>query len=152
MPDGGHAPELAALLGISQPTLSRMLLRLQARGLVIAEGRARSSRYHWVGGRAGLADLRRRRLHEAIAHRLVKTPQLLQQAEARLAALESANPAGHPYHERWRQLIAGPRPRLLRKMTEDSEDADLLRKESPFTALIRPEERRRIFENLGQVA
>ena len=102
MPEGGRAPELAAFLGISQPTLSRMLRRLQARGLLVAEGRARSTRYHWVGERTGLADLRRRRLHEAIAHRLVKAPHLLQQAEARLDALSSANPAGRPYHDIWK--------------------------------------------------
>jgi len=77
MPDGASAPVLSRLLGISQPTLSRMLGRMQGRGLVLAEGKARSRRYHWVGGRPGLAALRRRRLHEMVAHKLVDQPGLI---------------------------------------------------------------------------
>lgn len=127
MPDGAAAPVLSALLGVSQPTLSRMLSRLQCRGLVLAEGQARSRRYHWIGGRSGLAALRRRRLHEVIAHKLVNQPELLADARHRLASISQANPAGRPYHELWLNLIEGQRHRLLRKMTEDSEDADLLR-------------------------
>jgi len=150
MPDGAAAPVLAALLGVSQPTLSRMLSRLQYRGLVLAEGKARSRRYHWIGGRPGLAALRRRRLHEVIAHKLVNQPELLADARHRLASISQANPAGRPYHEQWQDLMEGPRHRLLRKMTEDSEDADLLRKESPFTALVDVDERREVFRRLNQ--
>jgi len=152
MPDGAAAPVLSALLGVSQPTLSRMLSRLQCRGLVLAEGKARSRRYHWIGGRPGLAALRRRRLHEVIAHKLVNQPELLADARHRLASISQANPAGRPYHEHWQDLIEGPRHRLLRKMTEDSEDADNLRKESPFTALIDADERRELFLNLNQAS
>jgi len=149
MPEGGRAPELAALMGVSQPTLSRQLRGLQARGLVVAEGSARSTRYHWVGARPSLADLRRRRLHEWVAHQLVDDPEIVSRARERLVKIESANPSGHRYHDLWRQLLDGPRPRLLRRMTEDSEEADQLRKESPFTGLIGREARRQIFERLG---
>lgn len=152
MPDGGSAPVLSGLLGVSQPTLSRLLRRLQGRGLVLAEGKARSRRYHWVGGRLGLAALRRRRLHEMVAHRLVDRPELLDSARERLASISHANPAGHPYHVRWLELIEGPRHELLRKMTEDSDEADLLRRESPFTALIDPNERLTIFQRLNQAS
>ncbi|MDZ7788922.1 MAG: hypothetical protein U5L08_00215 [Xanthomonadales bacterium] len=150
MPDGAPAPVLCGLLGVSQPTLSRMLRRLQGRGLILAEGSARSRRYHWIGGRPGLAALRRRRLHEIIAHKLVDHPELIDQARERLAAISKSNAAGRPYHEQWLELMQGPRHRLLRKMTEDSEEAELLRKESPFTALIDADERREVFQRLGQ--
>lgn len=150
MPDGAPAPVLCGLLGVSQPTLSRMLRRLQGRGLILAEGSARSRRYHWIGGRPGLAALRRRRLHEIIGHKLVGQPELLEQARKRLAAISESNTAGRPYHEQWLELMRGPRHKLLRKMTEDSEEADLLRKESPFTALIDAGERREVFQRLGQ--
>ena len=150
MPDGAPAPVLCGLLGVSQPTLSRMLRRLQGRGLILAEGKARSRRYHWIGGRPGLAALRRRRLHEIIAHKMVVNPELLDQAQKRLAAISESNAAGRPYHEQWLALMQGPLYRLLRKMTEDSEEADLLRKESPFTNLINAEERAELFESLGQ--
>lgn len=151
MPEGGRATELAALMGISQPTLSRLLRRLQARGLVVAEGKARSTRYHWIGERAGLAKLRRRRLHERVAHHLVDEPRLLEKARERLVAMSSVNPSGRRYHQEWTALIEGPVPELLRKMTEDSEQADLLRKESPFSGLLRADERREVFEQLGQL-
>ena len=58
MPDGAPAPVLCGLLGVSQPTLSRMLRRLQGRGLILAEGQARSPalsldrRAAWPGGAA----------------------------------------------------------------------------------------------------
>lgn len=152
MADGASAPVLCGLLGVSQPTLSRMLRRLQARGLILAEGEARSRRYHWIGGRPGLAALRRRRLHEIVAHKLVDHPELLDQSRERLAAISESNAAGRPYHVQWLELMQGPRDRLLRKMTEDSEEADLLRKESPFTPLINAEERRELFERLGQAS
>jgi DNA-binding transcriptional ArsR family regulator len=151
MPDGAPAPVLCGLLGVSQPTLSRLLRRLQARGLVLAEGQARSRRYHLIGGRSGLAALRRRRLHEIVAHKLVDQPELLDQARDRLAEMSESNAAGRLYHEQWLDLMQGPRDRLLRKMTEDSEEADLLRKESPFTALIDTNERRELFQRLGHV-
>ena len=150
MPDGASAPMLSGLLGVSQPTLSRMLRRLQGRGLILAEGKARSRRYHWIGGRPGLAALRRRRLHEMVAHKLVDQPELLDGARERLASISRLNAAGRPYHERWLELMVGPRHGLLRKMTEDSEEADLLRKESPFTALIDSDARRELFQRLNQ--
>jgi len=151
MPDGSSAPVLCGLLGVSQPKLSRMLRRLQARGLILAEGQARSRRYHLIGGRPGLAALRRRRLHEIIAYKLVDHPEMLDQARERLVAISESNAAGRPYHEQWLELMQGPRHRLLRKMTEDSEEADLLRKESPFTALIDADERQELFQRLGQL-
>ncbi len=128
-----------------------MLRRLQGRGLVLAEGEARSRRYHWVSGRPGLAALRRRRLHELVAHKLVDRPELLDHARKRLAMISQRNAAGRPYHDRWLELMEGPLHILLRKMTEDSDDADLLRKESPFTALIDADERRALFQRLGQM-
>jgi len=45
-------------------------------------------------------------------------------------------------------LLDGPLPALLRTMTEASEQADALRKESPFTVLVTPAERRRIFTDV----
>jgi hypothetical protein len=51
------------------------------------------------------------------------------------------------YHDRWAALLDGPLTRLLSALTEVSEQADALRKESPFTPLVTAEERRRVFES-----
>ncbi len=76
---------------------------------------------------------------------MARNPSLVSDARRRLAVLERVNPAGRVYHERWKELMEGPLPLLLRVMTEDSLAAEALRKESPFTALVPPEERAKIF-------
>ena len=149
-PKGLRAPELLALfpVPISQPSLSRRLQELRARGLVAIEGKARATRYHaLLPGQ--LPMLRSRRLHQAVALRLTQHPELRAQARTRLSQLRQVNPHGRLYHDRWAELLAGPLPRLLRKLTEDSEDADTLRKESPFTVLVDRNTRRRIFEQVS---
>jgi hypothetical protein len=65
-----------------------------------------------------------------------------------LQKLRQANPHGRVYHDRWAALLDGPLPALLRTITEVSEQADSLRKESPFTMLIKAEDRRRIFASV----
>jgi hypothetical protein len=49
-------------------------------------------------------------------------------------------------------LIDGPMDRLLRMLTEPSEEASTLRRESPFTTLVPSDERRRVFESLRTAA
>jgi hypothetical protein len=87
-------------------------------------------------------------MHEAVARRLARDPSLLTVARDRLKFLEEVNPDGRVYHLRWKDLIDGPLPMLLRVMTEDSEASDVMRKESPFSTMITPAERNRIFENI----
>lgn len=146
---GLRAPELRARLfpKISQPTLWRLLRGLVAEGKVTVEGRARATRYH-AAERVGLSDLRARLMHCYVARRIAADPAVLSVASARLERLRHANPHGRIYHDRWQELISGPRVRLLRALTEDSESADALRKESPFTILVPPAERRRVFESV----
>lgn len=146
-PKGLRAPELRALLpeSISQPTLSRHLQKLRSLGLVLREGNARATRYHVVVP-GQLPLLRSRALHREVALRLTKQPELREQARARLAKLRKINPHGRLYHDRWAALLEEPLPHLLRKLSEDSEDADTLRKESPFTTLVDRDTRRRVFE------
>jgi hypothetical protein len=134
---GMKSPRLRGILKprISQPTLSRLLASLRARGLVVKTGAARATRYHLVGGGIGAAELHSRLLHEQVAGRLARDPVLKAHAMKRLESLREANPAGHINHERWAALLASDMPTLLRAMTEDSERAAVLRRESPFTAL-----------------
>jgi hypothetical protein len=147
-PLGLSEPEIRRRLRprVSQPTLWRILNGLRSEGRLTVEGRARSTRYHG-SARTDLATLRSRRLHQSAAARLARDPSLRDQVLARLQKLRQVNPHGRVYHDRWSVLLEGPLPALLRTMTEDSEQADDLRKESPFTALINAEDRRRIFES-----
>jgi hypothetical protein len=132
---------------VSQPTLWRILDGLRTEGRITVEGRARATRYH-ASDETGLSVLRSRRLHERAARRLAGDPSLRGVARERLQKLRQVNPHGRVYHDRWQALLDGPLPRLLRAMTEVSEQSDALRQESPFTALVTAEERRRVFESI----
>jgi len=147
-PAGLSSPQLAALLKprLSQPTLSRLLTDLRRRGAVSQTGAARATRYHLVGGRIGAAELRSRLLHEQVAGRLLREPQLKQRAGRRLKTLRKANPSGRLYHQRWAELLKSDMPTLLRALTENSEQAAALRRESPFTILFDPVMRRKLFK------
>ncbi|HEX7030159.1 MAG TPA: hypothetical protein VF254_06150 [Gammaproteobacteria bacterium] len=150
-PEGLSSPEIRARLRprVSQPTLSRRLLDLRARGLVVQAGAARATRYLLAGGRLRTAALRSQALHRVVAARLIREPALRQAALQRLEKLRAANPGGKPYHDRWEQLLRGEETELLRVMTESGETAETLRKESPFTTFIGEKERERIFRQFS---
>lgn len=141
------APDILARLPerISQPTLSRRLRELRDQGQIIVEGKARATRYR-AARPALLAELRNRALHEVVAHRLADDPALRERVVRRLGQLRKVNPHGALYHDRWQTLLDGPLPRLLRVLHEDSEDADAMRRESPFTILVDQDARRRVFD------
>jgi hypothetical protein len=86
-------------------------------------------------------------MHECVAKRLLREPGLVLQALERLEKLRAANPHGRRYHDRWQELLQGPLVEVVRVMTEASEMADVLRKESPLSAFISPLERQRIFDS-----
>jgi hypothetical protein len=147
--DGGlKAPEILSALRprVSQPTLWRTLDALRARGAVTMEGHARATRYH-ARARTDVAALRSRRMHESVAKLLIRDPSLRTRALQRLAKLREVNPHARRYHDRWHELLQGPLVETLRIMTEYSEMADALRKESPLSVLVTPGERKRIFES-----
>jgi hypothetical protein len=87
-------------------------------------------------------------MHDVVAKRLISNPDLLEVARSRLQRLREVNPLGAVYHNRWQELIDGPMDRLLRMLTEPSEEASTLRQESPFTTLLASNERRRVFDSL----
>lgn len=148
-PEGLSEPELRQRVRprVSQPTLWRALDGLRADGRITVEGRARATRYH-ATERVDLPTLRSRRLHQHIAAKLARDPSLRELARLRLEKLRQVNPHGRLYHDRWATLLDGPLPALLRTLTEDSGLADDLRKESPFTTLVDPAVRERLFNSL----
>ena len=148
-PGGLSAPELLRQVRprISQPTLWRVLDSLRADGRIVTQGRARATRYH-ATARIDLPALRSLQLHRVAGRRLATDPEQRRVVHQRLQELRKANPHGRVYQDRWEALLGGPLPSLLRMMTETSEQADALRKESPFTILVTPDERRRVFADV----
>jgi len=148
-PGGLSAPDILRRLRhrISQPTLWRVLDALRSEGRITVEGRARATRYR----AAGPMDISARRsllMHRAVARRLARDPGMVGVARIRLIQLRGANVHGRPYHDRWQCLLDGPVDVLLRAMTEDSEQATTLRRESPFSTLVTPSERKRAFADI----
>lgn len=148
-PEGLSAPDILRRLRkpISQPTLWRLLDSLRSQGHITVEGRARATRYR-VAFHDDLAARRSLHMHRAVARRLARNPHMVDAARVRLVRLRDANVHGHVYHDRWQSLIEGPIEVLLRQMTEDSEHGKVLRKESPFSALVTPSERARAFSEI----
>jgi hypothetical protein len=151
--EGLSAPELLSRLRprVSQPTLWRTLDILRVHGALTREGKARATRYH-ARVRTDVAALRSRRMHESVAKRLLREPDLALKALERLDKLRAANPHGRRYHDRWYELLQGPLVDVVRVMTECSEMADVLRKESPLSAFVSPVERQRIFDSTRAAA
>ena len=150
-PEGRTSPALQGALPprVSQPTLSRALTRLRQAGKVVATGEARARRYQLVGGRIGMAELRSRLLHGIVARRLLEHPELASVAGDRLKKLRKVNSQGKRYHDRWAALLAGEQAPLLRALTEDSEQAAAMRRESPFTVLVPKRMRERVFRQFS---
>jgi hypothetical protein len=88
------------------------------------------------------------RTHESVAKRLLHEPALRVRALERLDKLRAANPHGRRDHDRWSELLRGPLVEAVRVMTESSEMANALRKESPLSAFVSPVERQRIFDSM----
>lgn len=149
-PAGLRAPDLGRLIRprISQPTLWRILDGLRSEGRITVEGRGRATRYH-ATSRTHAAALRSLLLHQCAARRLAGDPALYGVVREPLRKLREVHPHGRVDHDRWEALLDGPLPALLRKITETSEQAEALRKESPFTVLVTPEERRRMHRATG---
>ena len=147
--EGLREPEIRHRLRppISQPTLWRVLNCLRAEGRIAVEGRARATRCH-ATEHTDLPTLRSRRLHQQVAEQLARDPSLRALARQRLEKLRQVNPHGRIYHDHWAGLLDGPLPLLLRWLTETSAQSDDLRKESPFTALLDPAQRERLFRSI----
>lgn len=109
----------------------------------------------WVAGDAPTApfsdhrllDLRSLALHGAIARKLRAHPELINRARANLDRWMAAdNDGSRPALEEWRGLLDLPISDLLRIMVDWNETATRLRQSSPFAGILKPSERKAIYE------
>ena len=117
---------------ISPQAMAKVLADLRLHGQVTISGTARARRYLLAGGYIRRSAIRSLTIHELIPAVIMKNPKVLERAKARLAALQRKHGAGNRYYDQWDGLLLGPRDRLFRMMTEDSEFASDLRRMSPF--------------------
>jgi len=94
-----------------------------------------------------LAELRSLALHQAVAERLVEAPWLVEDARQRILSRVQSGVTSPCYAERWLRLLEGPLEELVASMTDASEHGAALRQTSPFSFVIPPRERWRIWRD-----
>ena len=90
-------------------------------------------------------DQRSIALHAAVRDLVVAKPEVINIALANLDHWEQSSPG--PWIDAWRELLLGPRRRLLELLVEDSQQAQWLRQSSPFAGVLDQATRRRIYES-----
>jgi hypothetical protein len=92
-------------------------------------------------------DARSLAMHCLVARRLLANPALIEQARSTLARWRAqvAEPVPSYFFE-WGRILEGSPEEIAACLASMREDATRLRQSSPFTNLLTPEERTRIFE------
>jgi len=86
------------------------------------------------------------RLHEEIARRLQKDPQLLQIAKGNLVRWIGRDGETPAWRE-WSEILDGPLSRVLSVLLSPDERGARLRQSSPFCGILSPRERWKIYES-----
>jgi hypothetical protein len=87
-------------------------------------------------------------LHEAVAERLRREPQLVERARARLDEWLARGGRTTPLWLQWRDVLDRPLEEIVATMTSRSEDSAWLRKASPFAGILPPSVRLRILREV----
>jgi len=92
-------------------------------------------------------DARSLAMHCIVARKLLADPGLIAQARSTLARWRAQAVEPVPsYFSEWRRILEGGVEEIAAFLASMREDATRLRQSSPFTNLLTPEERARIFE------
>jgi hypothetical protein len=96
-----------------------------------------------------LAELRSLAYHRAIAERIGRDPDVVDQAHERVHAWIVEGRAPY-YAHLWDEVLSGPRERLLEVLEADTEESRALRQATPFAGVIGPRERWRIWKSVRE--
>jgi hypothetical protein len=93
-----------------------------------------------------LAEARSLAYHQAVAERLRRDPQILEEARRVVDAwMRAASPAPH-YAEAWRSVLAGDAATVAAFITDPGERATELRQSTPFAGVLSARERWAIWD------
>lgn len=85
-------------------------------------------------------------LHVLIAQKVTENPALLERARGNLERWSIAHDPAPRWLVEWREILNKPWPELAVLITDPGPAGTHLRKSSPFSGILTPEERLRIFE------
>ena len=95
-----------------------------------------------------LAEARSLALHRAVAEALDKDPHLVEVAREQILSWASSGRIAAPYAEAWLSILAAPLDDIRRAITADTQTARALRQTTPFTNVIDPRTRWRIWSEV----
>jgi hypothetical protein len=94
-----------------------------------------------------LAELRSIAYHRAVAERILRDPDVIDQARDHVRTWIAEGSAPY-YAPLWDQVLSGPRKRLLDVLEADTDESRALRQATPFAGVIGPRERWQIWKNV----
>ena len=97
-----------------------------------------------------LAELRSLALHQAVCLRLASEPSIRSRALARVQLWIASGEVASEYAHAWKSLLEGPTEALGELLCSDSESARALRQVTPFSFVIPPRERWRIWKQVRE--
>lgn len=96
-----------------------------------------------------LAEERSLALHAAVARALRDDPTIVERALARVRAHRAEGLLATAWADAWEALLLGPREVLLSALADPSEGGRALRQTTPFTFVVPPRERWRIWREVA---
>jgi hypothetical protein len=97
-----------------------------------------------------LAEERSLALHRVIAARVAADPGLVAAARERLERFARDGALCGGYAQIWRELLDGPVERLTEALVDETERGRALRQATPFTFVVGPRERWRIWRDVAK--
>lgn len=85
-------------------------------------------------------------LHSHVASKIRNQPNLLNIVKINLSKLIETNKASQIYLKKWSDLLDKPMNIILEALVEDSEEMREMRQASPFSGVLTPQERWKIYE------
>lgn len=92
-----------------------------------------------------LAELRSLSLHRAIGEELRRRPEIVEAARRRLEEPTNGRSTARAYRDEWLAILALPIARIIEVIVADDERGRELRQTTPFTGVIGPRERWRLW-------
>ncbi|MBI2899596.1 MAG: hypothetical protein HYY17_05385 [Planctomycetes bacterium] len=92
-----------------------------------------------------LAEERSLALHRRVAREIERDETIVPRAAKRIEAWRARGALHGEYAERWLRLLGGPRSELLRALVDETEAGRALRQSSPFSFVVPPRDRWRLW-------
>ena len=95
-----------------------------------------------------LAEERSLALHRIVAERAIGDASILDEAKVRVARWLASGVMAPAYAERWNSILSLPPSEVAERIVANTEDARALRQTTPFTFVVSPRDRWRLWREV----